>query len=585
VPDEKGDYARIFEEEYNDYLNEILHQENTPYIEYLKNIVVSKTHSGYFSIDKKTRHIVDPDIKKKTGEADDIGAYDLILKDKERLLSFEEPVRFIFSHSALREGWDNPNVFVICTLKNSDNTISRRQEVGRGLRLCVNQLGERIDEPDLVHRVNILTVVASESYANFVEGLQKEIVDNLAPDRLLKRANVAYFLNKTLNTIHGDICITEEIARAIYHYLIKNDYIDEKDALLPSYTEAHQMQALAVLPDKLQLYTDSIFKLINAVLFDKQLGITDQKKLKKNSLNNNFYKEEFQSLWKRINYKAHYRIQFDSEELIQKTVDILNKSLRVYSSQHLVERGMQLDRMTQEKLQNDEIFRLQEKTTIPTPHRFINMRYDLIGTLSRQTQLKRRTVANILYKIKKSQFAKFSINPENFLAEATKLINDQKSIMMIEHLTYDPSHEKFSKDIFTKNQIPQDLPISAKKLKHHIYDYLIADSNIEEDFAEELDRATEVIVYAKLPRGFYIPTPVGKHNPDWAISFKKNEVRHVYFIAETKGSQSPMELRGNEKIKVDCAKKFFDTLNKKHSTDKVKYAVVNSFDRLMQLVK
>jgi type III restriction enzyme len=199
--DEKGEYARIFEEEYSQYLNEVLDLDETPYIKYLKGITAEKTHSGYFSIDKKTKRDVDPtspSAARTPGLSDDVDAYDLILKDKERLLSLDEPVRFIFSHSALREGWDNPNVFVICALKHSDNTISRRQEVGRGLRLSVNQHGDRMDHPAIVHDVNVLTVVASESYKDFVAALQKDISESLSARP--KVANEAYFTGKVLKT-------------------------------------------------------------------------------------------------------------------------------------------------------------------------------------------------------------------------------------------------------------------------------------------------------------------------------------------------------------------------------------------------
>ena len=238
-----GEYAQMFEEEYNQQLSEILTLEDTAYNRYLKGIGTAKTHNGYFSIDKKTKRMVDPETGKKSTETDDVDAYDLILKDKERLLSFEEPVRFVFSHSALREGWDNPNVFVICTLKHSDNTVSRRQEVGRGLRLAVNQQGDRMDNPATVHQINVLTVVASESYKDFVTALQRDISDGLSERPRV--ADESYFSGKVLKTLAGDVEVTPQLAKQIYKYLLKNDYTDDNDRITDAYHEAQKEGQLA----------------------------------------------------------------------------------------------------------------------------------------------------------------------------------------------------------------------------------------------------------------------------------------------------------------------------------------------------
>ena len=208
-----GEYAQIFEEEYTSHLNEVLTLDDNPYNDYLRGIEVSRTHEGYFSIDKKSRRLVDPATGKKSNETDDVDAYDLILRKKEQLLQFAEPVRFIFSHSALREGWDNPNVFVICTLKHSDNMISRRQEVGRGMRLSVNQTGDRMDNPATVHDVNVLTVVTSESYTEFVTGLQRDISESLSERPRI--ADEKYFTGKVLKTAAGDVEVTPQLAKQI----------------------------------------------------------------------------------------------------------------------------------------------------------------------------------------------------------------------------------------------------------------------------------------------------------------------------------------------------------------------------------
>ena len=586
--DEKGEYARIFEDEYSQYLNEVLDLDETPYIKYLKDINPAKTHKGYFSIDKKTKRDVDPAVAARgenAGLSDDVDAYDLILKQKERLLSLQEPVRFIFSHSALREGWDNPNVFVICALKHSDNTISRRQEVGRGLRLSVNQTGDRMDHPAIVHDVNVLTVVASESYKDFVSALQKDISDSLSARP--KVADEAYFTGKVLKTATGDVEVTPQLAKQIYKYLLKNDYSDDTDRITGTYHEAKKEGTLAPLPPELQAHAEQVYLLIDSVFSDSQMfEISDDRRPKKNPLNGNFDKQEFKELWNRINRKAAYSVDFDSAELVTKAVTELDKSLRVTPLQYTIQTGEQAALVTYDGLKDGEAFVLKATETEKNVHSIHSaVKYDLIGKIAEGTQLTRRTTADILKGISVAVFAQFRTNPESFIAEAVRLINEQKATMIIEHLAYDPVEDKFDLDIFTAGQSKQDFSKAGDKLKRHIYDYVITDSGIERDFVKELDTCTEVVVYAKLPRGFLIPTPVGDYNPDWAVSFKEGSVKHVYFVAETKGSMSSMVLNEIEKTKIKCARKFFDEINRKYAPENVKYDVVNSFGKLMELVK
>jgi type III restriction enzyme len=589
--DEKGDYARIFEEEYNQYLNEVLDLDETPYIRYLKGIPAEKTHSGYFSIDKKTKRLADPAVAARgenAGLSDDVDAYDLILKDKERLLSFAEPVRFIFSHSALREGWDNPNVFVICALKHSDNTVSRRQEVGRGLRLSVNQHGDRMDHPAIVHDVNVLTVVASESYKDFVAALQKDISDSLSARP--KVADEEFFTGKVLKTAAGDVAVTPQLAKQIYKYLLKNDYTDDADRITGTYHDAKKAETLAELPPELKPYATQVYQLIDSVFSASQLpDISDDRRPKKNPLNANFDKKEFKALWSRINRKAAYSVAFDSDELVQKAVTVLNDKdagLRVTPLQYTIQHGEQAEAVTYDGIKEGNAFKLRATET-ETNRQSVHsaVKYDLIGKLAEGTQLTRRTVADILKGLNAAVFAQFKTNPESFIAEATRLINEQKATVIIEHLAYDPVEDKFDLDIFTAGLTKQDFSKAGDKLNYHIYDYLLTDSNIERQFVKELDTSSDVVVYAKLPRGFLIPTPVGDYNPDWAISFKEGSVKHVYFVAETKGSMSSMELREIEKTKIKCARKFFDEINQRFAPEAVKYDVVDSFGKLMELVK
>ncbi len=591
LADEKGEYARIFEEEYNEYLNEVLELEETPYTRYLKGIATEKTHNGYFSIDKKSKRLTDPEVAKRgenAGLSDDVDAYDLILKDKEKLLSFDEPTRFIFSHSALREGWDNPNVFVICTLKHSDNTVSRRQEVGRGLRLAVNQHGERMDHPATVHDINLLTVVASESYKDFVAALQKDISESLSSRP--RKADQDYFTGKVLKTAAGDVTVTPQMAKQIYKFLLKNDYTDDNDRISEAYHQAKQEGTLAELPAELKEYAEQVFALVDSVFSDRQLPeVGDDRKPKKNPLNDNFNKQEFKELWSRINRKAAYSVAFDSDELVKKAVAAINAKdagLRVTPLQYTVERGQQVDEISFDAMKSGDGFRVGETRTEKYKQSVQSaVRYDLIGKIAEGTQLTRRTVTAILKAINAAVFAQFKTNPESFIAEAIRFINEQKATVIIEHLAYNPIDDSYGLDIFTDGQIKQDFSKAGDKLRHHIYDYVVTDSNVERQFVQELDVSSDVVVYAKLPKGFFIPTPVGNYNPDWAISFKVGAVKHIYFVAETKGSMSSMALRPIEDMKIECARKFFAEMNERFSAENVRYDVVNSFGKLMEVVK
>ena len=585
-PDEKGEYAHVFEEEYEllkaEYLAELA-IDNDAYRKHLSGFDAAKTHNGYFSIDKKTNRLKDPAVGARSVDSDDVDAYDLILKDKERLLSFAEPTRFIFSHSALREGWDNPNVFVMCMLKHSDNTVSRRQEVGRGLRLSVDQNGDRMDNPAVVHDINVLTVVASESYKNFVAGLQKEIADTLTSRP--RKATEAYFTGKTITTDAGPVEITPAMAKQIYRYLVKNDYSDDADQITSAYHQAKEAGTLAALPDELKAHADQILQIIDSVFSDAQLPkVEDGRKPKTNPLNENFDKKEFQELWRRINQKAVYRVEFDSDELVRKCVSALDSQLRVTPLQYTVQTGILGDELTDEQLKAGDGFAMTGSTTERGGSVHSLVKYDLLGKIAENTDITRRTAADILTGIQAGVFGQFKENPEHFIAEASRIIAEQKATMVIERLAYDGLEERYDVDIFTANQTGQDFSKASAKLKRHIYDYVVTDSDIERKFADQLDVASEVVVYAKLPRGFLIPTPVGDYNPDWAISFKEGSVKHIYFVAETKGSMSSMKLREIENTKIACARKFFDEIGHRVAEDRVKYDVVTSYEKLMDIV-
>lgn len=589
--DTLGDYARIFEEEYEAIRDEVLGElalddSTADHQQYLRRDDVRAVHQGYFSIDKRTKRLIDGKISGRgedKGQSTDTDAYDLILKDKERLLSFAEPVRFIFSHSALREGWDNPNVFVMGMLKKSDNTVSRRQEIGRGLRLAVDQHGERMDNPATVHEINELTVVTDESYTDFVTGLQKEISESLAARP--RKASVTFFTGKTIQTPSGESVVEEKLATAIYFHLAQNGYVDEDGLVTDKYKDDKAAGTLATpTSETLVPVIDSVWPLVDALYLDVPAPVDDRKP-KKIPLNEaNFAKKEFQALWDRINHKAVYQVEFDSGELIGKCVQALDTHLNVAAMQYVVHSGEQRGTLDADELTSGAGFRVSDtQTHTEAVTAGSQVKYDLLGEITEKTQLTRRTVAAILRGVTPATFAKFRLNPEQFITETARLINEQKATVIVEHLTYDALEDRFDTAIFTDNQTKQDFTRAGDKLTKHIYDYVVTDSKVERDFVTDLDTSKEVAVYAKLPRGFFIPTPVGDYNPDWAIAFTEGSVKHVYFVAETKGSLSTLQLKGVEDAKIACARKFFASLNAKNGQD-VTYNVVTDYTELMQLV-
>ena len=521
-----GEYGQMFEQEYISVLNDYVTMFDTPYQKYLKSTCsdVSAVHKGYFSIDKKTGHSIDSKLKRGSEFSDDISAYDLILKNKERLLSFDEPTRFIFSHSALREGWDNPNVFQICTLKHSDSNTAKRQEVGRGLRLCVNQDGNRMDAEncgDTVHDINMLTVIASESYKDFVRALQSDIKEVLY-DRPTK-ATMEYFEGKTIMVGEQPVTIDARQARDIYRYLLKNDYIDDDDKVTDAYRADLANNCLAPLPDGVKDIADGVHLLVQGVFDESVLEtmVTDahETKVKENPLNDNFYKKEFQTLWNYINHKYAYTVEFDSNELIQKAIAHINDKLFVSQLQYTTSVGQQKTDMNEYEVGRGDSFGTVKTRTQTLRHAETSqIKYDLIGKIAEGTVLTRRTVAAILAGIREDKFYMFRNNPEEFISKVIKLIKEQKATMIVEHITYNQIDGRYEKAIFTAEKISQPFDKAFKAAKA-IQDYVFTDGyavdgqSTERKFVSDLDSAEEVVVYAKLPKGFSIPTPVGNYSP------------------------------------------------------------------------
>ncbi|CFW96154.1 Helicase/UvrB domain [Syntrophomonas zehnderi OL-4] len=584
-----SEYGDMFEQEYISVLNQYITLEDTPYMRYLKSIKPHATHAGYFSIDKQGRK-VDSTTKRGSDESDDTSAYDLILKNKERLLSFEEPVRFIFSHSALREGWDNPNIFQICTLKHGGiSPTHKRQEVGRGLRICVNQSGDRMDSErcgDSVHAINMLTVIASEGYQNFVADLQKGIKEALY-DRPLK-ATQEYFKGKTVMAGEQPVILDDMQAKAIYRYLLKNDYIDDDDNITQAYRIDLKNNCLAALPEALVPIGAGVHTLIQGIFDESILDVMiengNRTKINENALNENFYKQEFQTLWGYINHQYAYTVEFNSAELIKKAIKHINEKMFVTQLKYVVTSGKQNSELHEDAItRGDSFYRDKTRTETLKQAQPSQIKYDLVGKIAAGTTLTRKTIVAILAGIDKYIFALFKQNPEEFISNAIRLINEQKATMIVEHISYDQIDKQYDSSIFTAQKGGGDFT-KAFRAQKNVQDYVFTDGtaekSVEHRFAEEMDKANEVCVYAKLPKGFFIPTPVGNYSPDWAIAFNEGTVKHIYFIAETKGTMESLHIRPIEQAKIACAKRLFNQI----STSKVKYHDVDSYQTLLNIM-
>ena len=573
----QGVFWKDFEEEYTNILNENLSLFDPEYQKYLLRFSASEVHNGYFSIDKKGRS-VNSEVKRGRDTSDDISAYDLILKNKERLLSFEEPTRFIFSHSALREGWDNPNVFQICTLRHANSATAKRQEVGRGLRICVDADGNRMDFETLgenVHELNKLTVIANESYSDFVGDLQRETREVLR-DRPTK-ADEAYFTGKLVFMGDEKRAITAEEAELIRSYLLVNEYIDSKGQVTEQYKTDFAEDNLEQLPKKLRPMADGIQLIIRA-LYDESVAIDNMFEdgnatvIKENKLNDNFAKAEFQALWKEINHKYAYTVHYNSQELIEKAALNINANLEVNQLRYVVVTGEQdsVDAFGSTTSTSKRVGTVSTST----------VKYDLVGDIAKGATLTRRTVVEILKKLLPAKLAMFQNNPEEFIRNVVKLIKEQKATMIVDHISYNLIEGGYDSTIFTQEKQSQSIS-KAYPAQKHIMDYVFSDSEGERKFASALDGASEVCVYAKLPRSFQIPTPVGNYAPDWAIAFNKGTVKHIFFIAETKGSLDSMELRGVEKAKIACARKLFNDA----STSGVRYGAISKYEELLDILQ
>ena len=576
---QNGIYADIFEEEYDRVFSSFqLKYEGEAYVKYLENFKAGTTHQGYFSVDKKGR------IKNTKGEsADDVSTYDLIMKNKELLLDRDpkkSPVRFIFSHSALKEGWDNPNVFQICTLKQSGSNIRKRQEVGRGLRLCVDENGERMDENvlgDSVQDVNSLTVVASESYEEFANTLQSEYYEDSSGR--VRKITPDLFEGRILKNVDGAIIeVDRDLALNIYDRLRDYKYVDNQKLTESFYND--RKDGVINLGEEFEGVQDSIVGILDRV-YDRDIDIIDEraKNVYAKVDEDKLYSKEFKELWSRINRKTYYTVKFSSADLIENSIHRIDEKLNIQPIKYKVRTGY-IDKMTFDKKEFKKNLKEVNESSDQTYETTSSTRYDLVGKIAENTQLTRKDVVRILSGIKEGKFLYFKRNPEEFIIKVSDIINEEKASRIIQRLSYNLLEDRYDTTIFTEAKNKGQLGKDAVESEKGLFDFTIYDSIVEKDFSEKLDTRDEVAVYVKLPSSFFISTPVGKYNPDWAIAFYEGDVKYIYFVAETKGSIDSMQLRPIEHAKIKCAEEHF----KKISSDKFKFAPVSSFEKLMDIV-
>ena len=435
-----------------------------------------------------------------------------------------------------------------------------------------------------VHSLNVLTVVANDSYEDFVKGLQTELKENLY-ERPTK-ASKEFFNGKKVIVGGVETAITAQQAHTIYRYLIKNDYIDDNDKPNDNYKNAAREGTLVPLPDEVAHMREVVHNLVRSTYdtdaLKDMISNGNQSKVQDNKLNENFKKKEFQALWNLINHKYAYTVDFDSEELIKNAIKAIDSSLYVTELTYTVSTGEQKGEIDADEIKNGVSFRTA-KTRTETLRTAASdtITYDLLGKIVSNTLLTRKTVAKILCGIEPIKFIMYQKNPEEFISKVSKLINEQKASLIVDHITYNLIDGTFDSDIFAESKAVTEYKL-AYKAEKHIRDYVFVDSinketSVERNFAMALDNSDEVCVYAKLPRGFYIPTPVGNYSPDWAIAFYEGSVKHIYFVAETKGSLDSLQLRGVEKAKIDCAKRLFN----KMSNSKVRYENVTNYQDLL----
>lgn len=552
---QKGIYAQIFEEEYKDLI--VKPKYNNLFKDIDTATLAEMVHDGYFSQDKG----VLKDTKGTTSADED--TYNLIMKDKEKLLSFDTKLRFIFSHSALREGWDNPNVFQICTLNETKSEVKKRQEIGRGLRLCVNQDGERIKG----FNVNTLTVMANESYEDFAEKLQKEIEQ----EEGIKFGVIESHSFANIPVLQPDgsqAYLGQDASERIYAFYKEKNYIDDKGKVQDTLRTALKTKTLEV-PPELKAHKQSIESLSKKI--SGKLKIQDANKKEKISLNKQVYlSEDFKELWEKIKYKTTYKVEFDSEELINKCVVDLQKFMNVNAAKLVYSKAKyDINAGGVETTETDRttVLATNNKEVLP----------DIISFLQNQTNLTRKTIVDIL--IKSNTLHLFKKNPQLYMDEAAKIISSKMRLMIIDGIKYTKigEDEYFAQELFENTELYGYIAKNMTESSKSVYDYVVYDSENEANFAQKFETNDSVKLYVKLPDWFKVPTPLGTYNPDWAVLIEVNGENKLYFVLETKGNILVDALRPTENAKIECGRKHFQELG-----NDVVFKAVDNFSNFIE---
>lgn len=556
---QKGKFALMFEEEYQQAIRKPKYQ--TLFEGADLETVAAGVHNGYFAIDKKKKDASGNEmLTDASGDTTaDESAYNLIMKDKEKLLSFDSKLKFIFSHSALREGWDNPNVFQICTLNETNSLIKKRQEIGRGLRICVNQDGERVHG----FEVNTLTVMANESYEQFAEQLQKEIEQ----DAGIKFGVVEAHLFASI-VIPVDDCNSEylgvEASKELWKHLKTAGYIDAKGKVQDTLRMALKTGALN-LPEDLKPHAPQITAVLKKV--SGKLNIKNRDDKKKVSLNKAvFLSPEFKALWDRIKHKTTFRVNFNVDALIMKCAEEIKANLQVGKARFIYRKAKtEIDRGGIHANLVKETASVYESRSFELP--------DLITYLQNETNLTRRTIVRIIND--SGRLDSFKNNPQKFIEQVSTIIKNQMRLFVVDGITYHKmgDDEYYSQELFNDNELFGYLQKNMLESQKSVFDYVVYDSDIEMEFASSFERSDDIKLYAKLPGWFKIDTPLGAYNPDWAVLVEIDGKEKLYFVVETKSTLFTEALRPTEQGKIKCGKEHFKALG-----NDVDFAVTNAFD-------
>jgi type III restriction enzyme len=544
----KGKIALWFEELYEEI-------SKMPMYKDLLQFPVEDLHDGYFSADKKKGKIVE--LLDTSGNTEkDNETYELIMRDKERLLSLDVPLRFIFSHSALKEGWDNPNVFQICNLREMGTDRERRQTIGRGLRLPVNQEGDRIFD----EQINRLTVIANETFETFAKGLQTDIEEAIDPNGNFKFGRVAPIAFTVLLNAQGTEYLTQNQSEMIWKHLRQKGFIDENGEITNSY-QPNQRGFTIQIPSDFDIKEEEVINRINK--FVKRDLVTDARKRQKISYRKRVeLNPEFRILWDKISQKTHYSLEFETQALISKAVSKIQEMEEIRPVQILITKRDLLIKeagLESEEIRSNRIYQVTNRVPLP----------DILAHLQQETELTRKTLVEILKQ--SGKLNEFTVNPQMFMTEVAKKINRALNEMIIDGIKYEPfQNEFYEMKLFENDELEgylnnlyeiQNMEVTngnGTTVTKTPYDYIEYQSQVEKDIATLLDHEERVKFFCKLPTWFKVPTPLGEYIPDWAVVLEGTN--KLYLVRESKSTLDHEKLRSNEAYKIKCGKAHFTAL-------------------------